>query len=128
MIAVFYNVLINTSAYILLLVLGWKMHRYTVTNLQLNGVSSQQRKSAQLNRQLNHVLIIQVHLFVTADSHISIQQHYNVGLGGDRVPGRGRAGTPAVFARGGETGRGLSSTRGRGSGTGRRGIPVSPSC
>ena len=54
--------------------------------------------------------------------------HFLLGLGGDGVPGRGRAGTPAVFARGGETGRGLSSTRGRGSGTGKREIPVSPSC
>ena len=62
MIAVFYNALINTSAYILLLVLGWKMHRYTIANLQLTGVSSQQRKSAELNCQLNRVLIIQVYI------------------------------------------------------------------
>ena len=61
---VFYNVLIYMAAYILLLVLGWKIHRYTVANLQLIGVSIQERRRAVLNRQLNRVLIIQVNINV----------------------------------------------------------------
>ena len=64
-IAFLYNTFIDTVAYILLMVLGWKMHRYTLANLKLNGVSDQERKSAELNRQLNQVLIIQVyHSFI----------------------------------------------------------------
>ena len=60
-IAVYYNAVITTAAYVLLLVLGWKMYRFTLVNLKLSGksVSSQEKKSAELNRQLNRVLIIQ---------------------------------------------------------------------
>ena len=56
--AYYYNSATCLAAYLLLLILGWRMHHFVHRNLNGNGIN--QTKIRELNIQLTRTLIIEV--------------------------------------------------------------------
>ena len=58
--AFFYDITGCTLAYILLIILGWKMHKFVRSTMTGAGLAYAKKKNAELNRQLTRTLILQV--------------------------------------------------------------------
>jgi hypothetical protein len=76
--AFYYCLVICLGAYGLMIVLGWRMHRFVRRHLR--GASNQQRKALELQRQLTRTLVVQAPMhFLVEKNQFSI---YNLKVGG----------------------------------------------
>ena len=58
-VAFYYFISVNTIGYILLIVLGWRIHRFVQENLKL--ASNAMRRNAKLDTQFTRALLLQVY-------------------------------------------------------------------
>lgn len=56
--AFYFNIASCVVAYMVILILGWRMHRFV--RLNLKGIGSSQKRARELNAQLTLTLVIQV--------------------------------------------------------------------
>lgn len=61
LIGFYYTISVTTIAYIILIVLGWRMHRFVKRELEI--AQSGMKKSAKLNSQFTRTLLIQVFVY-----------------------------------------------------------------
>jgi hypothetical protein len=55
----YYNIVTCTLAYVLMIILGWRIHRFIRLNLRGSTTDKQKQRTLDIQRQLTRVLIIQ---------------------------------------------------------------------